>query len=76
MIVSVYRSEMANWSYVGANYGGSKLLRNSRGLADVSQVTYFFVFSSKSCLMLHIRQHVHSHGFTASALHVLHALLW
>ena len=52
------------------------MLRNSLGLAGVSQVTYFFVFSSKFRFMLHIRQHVHCHGFTAFALPVLHALAW
>ena len=70
-------SEMENWSYVGTKYGGFlKLLRNSPRLAGVSQVTYFFAFSSKSRLMSHIRQHVHSYGFTAFALPVLHARPW
>ena len=67
---------MANWSYVGTKYGASKLLRNRKEFADGSQVTYFFGFSSISRLMLHIRQHVHSHGFTAFALPGLRALLW
>ena len=51
-------------------------MRNSRGLAGVSQVTHFFVFSSKCRLMLHIWQHVHSNGVTAFASRVLHALPW
>ena len=76
MIDCVYKSEMANWSYVGTKYGGSKLLKNSPGLAGVSQVTYFFLFSSKSRIMSHIRQHVHSRGFTAFAIPELYALFW
>ena len=76
MIVCVYRSKMANWQYAGTKYGGSKLLRNSPGLAGGSQVAYFFVFSSKSRLMSEIRQHVYSHGFTAFALRVLHDRPW
>ena len=70
MIVCVNRSEMANWSYVGTKYGGAMLLWNSLVLAGVSQVTYFFVFSS------YIQQHVHSHGFTAFALPAFHARPW
>ena len=62
---SVYRHEL--WRV--------EAVEEQSGIGSCVTSDILLRFSSKSRLILHIRQHVDSHGFTAFALPMLHALL-